>query len=182
MAGLADRAGPLVFQISPLTRRTLDDVPAFVARLHAFLWALNKMSQGFGNAPQFAIEVRDAELLCRDFADALKDTGARYCLGVHSRMPAVTEQLPLLRALWPGPLVARWNLHAGLAYQEAKQAYAPFNRIVDADPETRGALARVAAATARAGYPVTIVANNKAEGSAPLTLIKLAQAILDQPA
>ena len=77
-------------------------------------------------------------------------------------------------------MVARWNLHAGIAYQEAKQAYAPFNRIVDADPETRATLARVAAATARAGYPVTIVANNKAEGSAPLTLIRLAQAIADQ--
>ncbi len=180
MAGLAEKAGPLVFQFSPLSRRTQDDVPAFVARLHAFLWALNKMCEGFSNVPQFAVEVRDAQLLCRDLADALKDTGTRYCLGVHARMPAVEEQLPLLRALWPGPMVARWNLHAGIAYQEAKQAYAPFNRIVDADPETRATLARVAAATARAGYPVTIVANNKAEGSAPLTLIKLAQAIVDQ--
>jgi len=180
VAGLAEKAGPLVFQFSPLARRTLDDVPAFVARLHAFLWALNKMCEGFANPPQFAVEVRDAELLGRDLADALKDTGARYCLGVHARMPAVEAQLPLLRALWPGPMVARWNLHSGFAYQEAKQAYAPFNRIVDADPQTRATLARVAAATARAGYPVTIVANNKAEGSAPLTLFKLAQAIVDQ--
>ncbi len=180
MAGLADKAGPLVFQFSPLKRRTLGDVPAFIARLHAFLWALNKMCEGFSYAPQFAVEVRDPELLCRDFAHALKDTGARYCLGLHARMPPVAEQLPLLRPLWPGPMVARWNLHAGFAYQEAKQAYAPFNRIVDADPETRATLARVAAATARAGYPVTIVANNKAEGSAPLTLIKLAQAIVGQ--
>lgn len=180
MAGLAEKAGPLIFQFSPLSRRTLDDVPAFVARLHAFLWAQNKMCEGFSHTPQFAVEVRDAQLLGRELALALKDTGARYCLGVHARMPAVEAQLPLLRALWPGPMVARWNLHAGFAYQEAKQAYAPFNRIVDADPETRATLARVAAATARAGYPVTIVANNKAEGSAPLTLIKLAQAIVDQ--
>lgn len=180
VAGLAEKAGPLVFQFSPLARRTLDDVPAFVARLHAFLWALNKMCEGFSNPPQFAVEVRDAELLGRDLAYALKDTGTRYCLGVHARMPAAEAQLPLLRALWPGPMVARWNLHSGFAYQEAKQAYAPFNRIVDADPQTRATLARVAAATARAGYPVTIVANNKAEGSAPLTLFKLAQAIVDQ--
>ena len=111
------------------------------------------------------------------FAAALKDAGARYCLGIHARMPAAEEQLPLLRALWPGPLVARRNPHAGLAYVEARANYAPFNRLIDEDLATRATLAKVAAATARAGYPVYIIANNKAEGSAPLTLIKLAQAI-----
>lgn len=111
------------------------------------------------------------------FAAALKDAGARYCLGIHARMPAAEEQLPLLRALWPGPLVARWNPHAGVAYVEARADYEPFNRLIDEDLATRATLAKVAAATARAGYPVYIIANNKAEGSAPLTLIKLAQAI-----
>ncbi len=178
-AGLGTHAGPLTFQFSPLSRRTLADVPGWVARLHAFLWALNRMCAGFTHAPLFAVEVRNRELLTRDFADALKDAGARYCLGVHARMPPAEEQLPLLRALWPGPLVVRWNLHAGLAYAEAKSSYAPFNRLVDEDPETRATLAKVAAATARAGHAVTIIANNKAEGSAPLTLLKLARAIID---
>jgi uncharacterized protein YecE (DUF72 family) len=180
IGGLGGKAGPLVFQLSPLSRRTLTDVPAFVARLHAFLWSLNRMCEGFAVKPLFAVEVRNAELLTRDFADALKDAGARYCLGVHARMPSAEEQLPLLRALWPGPLVVRWNLHAGFGYEEAKAGYAPFNRLVDEDPATRATLARVAAATARAGHAVYIVANNKAEGSAPLTLIKLAQAIVAQ--
>ena len=180
IAGLGANAGPLVFQFSPLSRHTLADVPAFIARLHAFLWALNKMCEGFATAPQFAVEVRNAELLTREFAAALKDAGARYCLGVHARMPTAEEQLPLLRALWPGPLVARWSLRAGFGYEQAKRDYAPFNRLVDEDPDTRATLARVAAATARAGYPVTIIANNKAEGSAPLTLLKLAQSIIDQ--
>jgi uncharacterized protein YecE (DUF72 family) len=178
IAGLNDKAGPLTFQFSPLARHTLADVPAFVARLHAFLWAINRMCDGFATRPQLAIEVRNPQLLTRDFAAALKDAGARYCLGVHARMPKADDQLPLLRALWPGPLVVRWSLHAGFAYAEAKANYAPFNRLIDEDPETRATLAKVAAATARAGYPVTIIANNKAEGSAPLTLIKLAQAIL----
>jgi hypothetical protein len=33
-------------------------------------------------------------------------------------------------------------------------------------------------ATISAGHECTIIANNKAEGSAPLTLVKLAQAIV----
>ena len=181
IAGLGAHAGPLTFQFSPLSRRTLADVPGWVARLHTFLWELNRMCAGFTHTPLFAVEVRNRELLTRDFADALKDAGARYCLSVHARMPPAEEQLPLLRALWPGPLVVRWNLHAGLAYAEAKSSYAPFNRLIDEDPETRATLAKVAAATARAGHAVTIIANNKAEGSAPLTLLKLARAIIDAP-
>lgn len=179
IAGLGSNAGPLVFQFSPLSRRTLADVPAFAARLHAFFWALSKQCAGFSHAPLFAVEVRNAEVLTREFADALKDAGARYCLGVHARMPSPEAQLPLLRALWPGPLVARWNLHAGFKYDEAKAHYAPFNRLVDEDPASRATLAKVAAATALAGQPVYISANNKAEGSAPLTIYKLAQAIAD---
>ena len=179
MAGLGIHAGPLVFQFSPLSRRTLGDVPALAARLHAFFRALRQRCAGFSHAPLFAVEVRNGELLTREFADALKDTGARYCLGVHARMPPPEQQLPLLRALWPGPLVARWNLHAGFKYDEAKTQYAPFNRLVDEDPASRATLAKVAAATALAGQPVYISANNKAEGSAPLTIYKLAQAIAD---
>ena len=179
VAGLGVNAGPLVFQFSPLSRRTLADVPAFCARLHAFFWALAKQCAGFSHAPLFAVEVRNAGLLTQEFAHALKDTGTRYCLGVHARMPLPEEQLPLLRALWPGPLVARWNLHAGFRYEDAKAQYAPFNRLVDEDPASRATLAKVAAATALAGQPVYISANNKAEGSAPLTIYKLAQAIAD---
>ena len=179
IAGLGAKAGPLVFQFSPLTRRTLADVPAFAARLHAFFWGLRQQCAGFSHAPLFAVEVRNGELLTREFAAALRDASARYCLGVHARMPSPEEQLPLLRALWPGPLVVRWNLHAGFKYDQAKAQYAPFNRLVDEDPVSRATLARVAAATALAGQPVYVTANNKAEGSAPLTIYKLAEAIAE---
>lgn len=180
IAGLGEKAGPLVFQFSPLSRHALADVPAFAARLHRFFYALHGFCAGFSHAPLLAVEVRNGELLTRDFAHALKDLGVRYCLGIHARMPTPEEQLPLLRALWPGPLVARWNLHAGFRYDEAKAQYAPFNRLVDEDLQTRATLAKVAAATALAGQPVYISANNKAEGSAPLTIWKLAQAIAER--
>ncbi|HEY4374720.1 MAG TPA: DUF72 domain-containing protein [Burkholderiales bacterium] len=180
IAGLGEKAGPLVFQFSPLMRSSLSDVSGFIKRLHAFLWSLNHMSEGFSIKPLFAVEVRNAEVLTREFADALKDAGARFCLGLHARMPTAEEQLPILRALWPGPLVVRWNLHSGFRYEEAKAQYAPFNKLVDEDHHTRATLARVIAATAMAGQPVYLVANNKAEGSAPLTVGKLAEAIIEE--
>lgn len=177
ISGLGEKAGPLVFQFSPLSRRTLADVPGFVKRLHAFLTEVMQRCDGFSYQPLLAVEVRNGELLTRAFADALKDAGAHYCLGVHARMPKPEEQLPILRALWPGPLVARWNLHAGFKYDEARAQYAPFNRLVDEDPESRAVLAKVAAATALAGQPVYVSVNNKAEGSAPLSIWRLAQEI-----
>lgn len=86
----------------------------------------------------------------------------------------------MLRALWPGPLVCRWNLHrkhGGHGYEEAKQLYAPFDALVDPDPDTRDVLARVIVATAAAGFHSFVTINNKAEGCAPLSVIALARAV-----
>lgn len=49
-----------------------------------------------------AVEVRDPQLLVPAFADLLRASGATFCLVLHGKMPAIEEQLPLLRALWPG--------------------------------------------------------------------------------
>ncbi len=53
-----------------------------------------------------------------------------YRLGLHAKKPPIEEQLPLLRTLWPGPLVCRWNLHrrhGAYGYESAKAQYAPFD-------------------------------------------------------
>src|SRR5258708_38120675 len=106
--------------------------------------------------------------------------GVRCRVGLHDGMPEVERQAAALKALdtdTPGPLVVRWNLHRGFLYQAAKQRYEPFDRLVDEDGETRRVLARMAADAFKAKRKVWITANNKAEGSAPLSLLKLAQEI-----
>ena len=110
----------------------------------------------------------------------LGGAGVRYCVGLHDRMPEVERQEAALKALdtdAPGPLVVRWNLHRGFLYQAAKQRYEPFDKLVDEDTETRRILARMAADAFKAKQKVWITANNKAEGSAPLSLLKLAYEI-----
>jgi len=170
--GLGVKAGPLVFQFPPLGRSIVRDPARFAARLHRFLDALPA-------GPLYAVELRDSALLGAPLAAALGATRARYCFGVHSRMPDIAAQAATLAGLVPGPLVARWNLHAGYAYEAAKRHYAPFDRLVDEDPVTRGALAARCREALAAGQPAFVIANNKAEGSAPLTLIKLAEAVLN---
>lgn len=183
LEGLGRKLGALVFQLSPLPGGWLAELPRLLDRLATMLQALPALKPHAPDAA-VAVEVRSPELIAPEnaaaFVRALRDGGATYCLGLHAKLPPIAEQLPLLRALWPGPLVCRWNLHqrhGGYGYEEAKQLYAPFDRIVDPDPATRASLARVIAGTAKAGLPCHVTINNKAEGSAPLSVEALAEAV-----
>lgn len=193
LEGLGERLGALVFQISPLPRHLLADIPALIERIGSLLSALPRLAPTAPDAV-VALEVRDAAflsaanapLLARTLRAARQASGnpVTYCLGLHASMPLIEHQLPLLRALWPGPLVCRWNLHrrhGAHGYEDAKAHYAPFDRIQDADPETRAHLARVIAGTCGAGFPAYLSINNKAEGSAPLSVVELAKAVARTP-
>jgi uncharacterized protein YecE (DUF72 family) len=176
LEGLGSKAGPLVFQISPLPRSLVDEAPMLIERLAAFFAALPR--ELGRHRPLYALELRNAELLTPRLMRMLAVAEVRYCVGLHDRMPEVERQAVALQTLDrdnPGPLIVRWNLHRGFLYQAAKQRYEPFDRLVDEDTETRRILARMAAEAVKAGQKVWITANNKAEGSAPLSLLKLAQ-------
>ena len=183
--GLGPKLGALVFQISPLPRTLLADMPALLQRLATMLHGLPSREALRRQAPDavVAVEVRDPQWLTPEFAAVLRAAGATYCLGLHAKMPPIEGQLPMLRALWPGPLVCRWSLnrrHGSYGYQDAVQRYLPFDRLVDEDLETRSILARVIIATTNAGHPVYATLNNKAEGSAPLSVAALAREIRGQ--
>ena len=171
LAGLGAKAGALLFQFPPIGRARLRERGRFVQRLHAFLRALP-------SGPLYAVEVRDSALLTRPFFAAIRDAGAHYCVAVHPRMPAVAVQAAAMAGAGPGPLVVRWNLNPREPdYDAAKARYAPFDRLVDEDESTRESIARLVAAPLAVGEPAFVIANNKAEGSAPLTLEKLATSI-----
>lgn len=179
LEGLRHRLGALVFQLSPVPDEMLRDLPALLHRLGAMLRALPALQPTAPDAV-VAVEVRNPQWLTPAFAATLREAGATYCLGLHAKMPPIEDQLPTLRALWPGPLVCRWNLHrkhGAYGYEDAKRLYGDFDRLVDPDPETRAALARVIAGTTGAGYPAYVTLGNKAEGSAPLSAVALAQAV-----
>ena len=178
LEGLGVKAGPLVFQVSPLPRGLMAEAATLIERLAAFFAALPR--ELGRSRPIYALELRNAELLTPRLMKMLATVGVRYCVGLHDRMPEVERQEAALKALdgdTPGPLVVRWNLHRGFLYQAARQRYEPFDRLVDEDPETRLVLARMVANAFKAKRKVWITANNKAEGSAPLSLLKLAEEI-----
>jgi uncharacterized protein YecE (DUF72 family) len=175
--GLGAKLGVLVLQLSPLPARWLRDPAALHARLADCVHALHSPLAAMAPEAQLALELRDPALLTPDLAALLRDIGVRYTLGLHDRMPAIDAQLPMLRATWPGDLVCRWNLQRGQRYAEARDRWAPFDRLQAEDEPTRQTLARVMRATLDAGHRVFVTINNKAEGSAPASVQALAVAL-----
>ncbi|MET0378089.1 MAG: DUF72 domain-containing protein [Spongiibacteraceae bacterium] len=179
MEGLGNKLGALVFQISPLPLAWLSQIPELIERLRIMLRAIPNLRASALDSV-IAVEVRDPQWLTQRFTETLRATGATYCMGLHAKMPRIAEQLPILRALWPGPLVCRWNLnplHGAFGYEAARQQYEPYDKLIDPDLETRAALARVIAGTVGAGQNAYVTLSNKAEGSSPLSVVALAQAI-----
>jgi len=168
--GLGDRLGPLVFQFPP---RRIDDPAEFVDRLHGFLAALP-------TDPTYAVEVRSRALCSPRLAEALLDVGAIPCLTVHPSMPSLRVQASILAPALTGTLLVRWMLGHGQAYEAARARYAPFDRLVDEDPATRRTIAELAVRGAQRRQPVYVTVNNKAEGSAPRSIVALADEIVAQ--
>jgi uncharacterized protein YecE (DUF72 family) len=184
LAGLGDKVGALVFQLSPLPFSQLQRLPLLLERLRALLKALPDVR---GATPDgvVAVEVRDPQWLspaiAPQLASVLKETGATYCLGLHAKMPRLADQLPLLRALWPGPMVCRWNLnplHGAYGYEDAQRSYEPYDRIHDVDAETRALLVRTLRGVTGAGQNAYVTISNKAEGCAPLSARALAEGLV----
>lgn len=173
--GLGGKAGPLVFQFPPQDLQALGGAPAFADRLHAFLAALPA-------GPLYAVELRNRELMSGDVADVLEDVGAIPVLTVWRHLPPLAQQARRLRARAASALVVRWMLPADLGYEEARALYAPFDKLVAEDPAVRGDIAGLAVEALAEGRPVYVTVNNKAEGSAPLSVERLAAAVAERVA
>jgi len=167
---LGDTLGVVLFQFSPLGARVLRFRRELLQRLYEFLRALP------GDVT-YAVEWRDPEMLGADYQQMLRTVSAVHGYAQHPRMPSIEQQAESDSefAASSGPLVIRWLLAPGRSYEGAKAAYAPFDRLVDPDPSARQKIAALARRSLAAGRDVTIIVNNKAEGSAPLSIVELAR-------
>lgn len=179
--GLGTKLGVLVFQLSPLPPQWLHRLPEVFQRLADMIETLPDLRATAPDAV-VAVEVRDPEFITPEFGELLKRVGASYCLSLHPKLPPIDRQLPLLRMLWPRPLVCRWHMHrrhGPYGYAEAEKQYTPFSAIVDDDPATREALAKVVRATTQHGQQAFVTVSNNAEGCAPLSIQALARSIVE---
>jgi uncharacterized protein YecE (DUF72 family) len=166
-----EHAGPFLLQFPPSALGALPSAGRFAEELDRFL---SRAPRGF----TYAVEVRDRQLLQRCILEALAAHGASWVVNYWTRMPPPSRQLRVPGIFTAPFVVARLSLPPGRVYAERRAELAPFDRIVEPDHELRASMAALWRQAAAEGRQVFILVNNKAEGSAPLTVRAIAEEIV----
>ncbi len=163
-----EHQGPFVFEFQAIAREDRVTPEAFAERLDRFFEALPREGR-------YAVEARNPEFLTPAYFAVLRGHDVAHVLNSWTRMPSLGEQLDLPGALTAGFLVARALLRPGRAYADAVDAFAPYDRVRDPNPELRADLVRLVETAIRLRIPAYLLVNNRAEGSAPYTIIEVAR-------
>lgn len=164
-----DHQGPLVLELLPLKRDEVPDHRRFADELDAFF-------SGLPQGLQLAVELRNYDLLTPSYTQVLERHGVGHVFNYWERMPSLRRQLACDGLIDTAPfVVCRLLIPPGRRYAARKLELAPFDRLVDPQPEMRADVALIARACQRLGKTLFVLVNNKAEGSSPLTVRALAQ-------
>jgi uncharacterized protein YecE (DUF72 family) len=168
----AAHEGPFVLEIPRAPMRV--DPDAFAGALAAFL-------ENVPPSHDYAIELREPKLLGAKYLETLARFGATHVFNLWTHMPTIGEQLAIPGTLREGTrVVVRLMVPRGKKYEALKKAWAPFDRIREIDERMRADVTTLVERAGAMGCEVYVIANNKAEGCAPLTVRALAERIARQ--
>lgn len=184
--GLATKAGPVVFQFSPMDLRRAASVlvpPGHGPRTNAaaaqvLVDRLGEFLRELPSGSRYAVELRSPAMLTARYVRHLAAAGVSHVYNVHPSMPPPSEQATVADPRQQPMAVVRWMLHEGEEYEAAKERYAPFDRLVDEAPLSRREVAAICRAATALGRAAIVIINNKAEGSAPASVRRLVEEIL----
>jgi uncharacterized protein YecE (DUF72 family) len=162
----AEHTGPFVFEFQTIARGSGVTPEEFATRLDDFFSALPREGQ-------YAVEIRNEEFLTPMYFAVLREHGVAHVFSSWTRMPPIGVQLDLPGVLTGPFLVARALLQQGRTYDEAVDAFSPYDRIQDPSPRLRRDLVRLIETAVRTRIPAYLLVNNRAEGSAPLTIAEV---------
>ena len=164
----AEHAGPFLIQVPPAPADRFRDPREFSDALDAFLARLPSRFR-------YAVELREPRLLTGEYRDVLRGRGAAHVYNWASRMPALAEQVAVVPVEDAGFTVVRLLLRPGTLYDDRREEFLPFDRLVETDEEMRGDVVAIARNGLALGREVFVLVNNKAEGCSPLTIRALAE-------
>lgn len=169
----AGHMGPFVFEFQqvPSGRKGLSP--------QQFADALDRFFGALPRGPQYSVETRNAEFLVPAYFAVLREHNVAHLFNAWTRMPPIGAQLELPGSITADFVVARALLRPGRQYAAAVEAFAPYDRVQDENPELRGDLARLAQTAAKLRIPAYILVNNRAEGSAPHTIAAVARMLVE---
>jgi uncharacterized protein YecE (DUF72 family) len=164
----ADHTGPFVFEFQAIAPYNGPGPEAFAARLDEFFEALPREGM-------YAVEIRNEEFLIPMYFAVLREHGVAHVFNSWTRMPSIGDQLDLPGSVSGPFLVSRALLRPGRSYDEAVDVFAPYDRIREPNPPLRHDLVRLVETAVRTRIPAYLLVNNRAEGSAPLTIAEVAK-------
>ncbi len=174
---LKSHTGPFVFQFQYLGKKLTAERSGFLDPLASFL---SKLPKDFN----YAVEVRDRNLLCGEYFEILNQSQATHCFNHWSYMPPLVEQMKAAAAvggLKANFYVARILTPLGLSYEEAVDTFKPYDAIKQPLPEMRKDVVRLVTRAIQKGSDAYIIVNNRSEGCSPLTIEAIQKIIADTP-
>jgi uncharacterized protein YecE (DUF72 family) len=164
----AANTGPFVFEFQTIAKYSGIDARSFAVRLDEFFSELPRDAQ-------YAVEVRNDEFLTPMYFAVLREHGVAHVFNSWTRMPPIGHQLDLPGAISGPFILARALLRPGRTYDEAVDVFAPYDRIREPNPKLRRDLVRLVDTAVKTRIPAYLLVNNRAEGSAPLTIAAVAE-------
>ena len=159
--------GPIVLEFPPGARDQAQP-PA------GFLEALDRFLETLPHEFQYAVELRDKALLTPAYRALLARHGLAHTYNYWSAMPMPLAQATVVPPEDPPFSVVRLLLRPGTWYEDQRDRFTPFNRLVEPDEPMRDEVVALTARALAKGRKVYVLVNNKAEGSSPLTVEALA--------
>jgi uncharacterized protein YecE (DUF72 family) len=168
-----EHTGPFLIQLPPAPRELSGASLRFPERLDRFLDALPREAR-------YAVELRERALLTPAYRDVLAARGAAHVYNYATAMPMPADQALALPVATASFVVIRLLLRPGTRYEERRDEFLPFDRIVEESPEMRRQVVDLVAEGAALGREVFVLVNNKAEGCSPRTIRALAEMLVSE--
>jgi uncharacterized protein YecE (DUF72 family) len=169
---LRDRIAGIILQFPPQPSSFRLRPRAFADRLDHFFAQLPR------DVP-FSVEIRDPSLLGNDYRAVLSAHGVSHVYNFWSSMPVLEEQERTVPLPDGTCIVMRLMLPPCTTYDGRRENFRPFDRLHEPHVEMRRQVVSIARRALQEEKKVYILANNKAEGSAPLTLQALAELLAE---
>ena len=161
-----EKTALLIFEFGTFSRRSFAGTSDFLERLDPFL---SQLPPDF----RYAVEVRNPELLEKDYFACLRAHGVAHVYNAWSKMPELRQQIAIPDSATADFQVCRALLRFGRVYEEAVNAFAPYREVQDPNPEARDSM-RVLIGRARENKQfLFLFVNNRLEGNAPMTILSL---------
>lgn len=168
---LRKNLGPIMFQFEYLNKKKMPSQQNFLDQLHKFI----------STPPQeykFAIETRNPNYLNQRFFDFLKDHGLGFVYLDGYYMPSIQVIYQKFR-----PLTAAFNiirLHGGDRTEIENKTGSIWNKIISPKPSGLKAAAQIVKENTYKEIVTYVNINNHYEGSAPLTVERFIEAVIEE--